>query len=222
MDQRAGARVLQPLAGSVGVHVGPEGGGIALAVFALCTDGAGEGAALFQWAREECGLPFGRAHLGAKLEVVGVFEAERVAMAQQPAFAVQHQHRGVVEQGQAALRGKGLADEEVAVAVHEEHRHALRGALQQFGALRLEAGLGGGIVAHPHLEQVAEDDQRIGRRGLQVALPGLEGGQLAGLQVQVGNQVDGAPRGRRHQLGESRVRHRGHAAAPCLKCITRQ
>jgi hypothetical protein len=37
--------------------------------------------------------------------------------------------------------------------------------------------------------------------------------------VQVGDQVDGAPRGRRHQLCESRVCHHVHAAPRLLPLI---
>jgi hypothetical protein len=107
----------------------------------LRAHGARERAALLERAGQKRGLPFGRADLRAELEVLGVLQAQDVAVAQQPALAVQHQHRGVVQQREAASRRERGADEEVAVAVHEEHRHALGGAAQQFGALRLEAGL---------------------------------------------------------------------------------
>ena len=67
-------------------------------------------------------------------------------------------------------------------------------SLQGRAALGFDAaGFVQGIVAHPHLEQVAQDEKGVGRGALQVVLPGANGGGLTGLQVQVGNEIDRAP-----------------------------
>src|SRR6218665_1842486 len=41
-----------------------------------------------------------------------------------------------------------------------------------------------GIVADPDLEQVAQNEQRVGGCGLQIMLPCGQGGRIAGLQMQ--------------------------------------
>ena len=107
-------------------------------------------------------------------------------MAQQQALVVPDQDGGVVQQRGASTPGEVLADEEVTVAVHEEQRMSLAGGMQQGARLRFEAArLVQCIVAHPDLEQIAQDEQRVGRRGAQVVLPSGHGGGFAGLQVQV-------------------------------------
>ncbi|EER60994.1 hypothetical protein AcdelDRAFT_1423 [Acidovorax delafieldii 2AN] len=110
-------------------------------------------------------LPGGAAGQCAKALVVGVVEAQRIAVAQQKALAAEDQRRGVVQALHAAVLQEGLAHQKVAVAVHEVHRRTRGGGMQRVGALRLEAaGLGQRIVAHPHLEQVAQDEDGVGRR----------------------------------------------------------
>ena len=115
-------------------------------------------------------------------------------MAEHKALATEDQHGRVRQAGDAAVRKERRARQKVAVAVHEVHGQALRRSLQGRAALGFDAaGFVQGIVAHPHLEQVAQDEKGVGRGALQVVLPGANGGGLTGLQVQVGNEIDRAP-----------------------------
>ena len=63
--------------------------------------------------------------------VTRVGRAEHVAVHQQHVLAVQVDDRAVVEQRAAALRRKAPADEKVAIAVDEVHRHAAVGEATQ-------------------------------------------------------------------------------------------
>ena len=116
----------QPVARGVGIDVGPDHAGAALAVLALRAHRARQRAALAPaGGRGRRACQAGVRTCGAEPQVLGVLEAERVAVAQQPALAVQRQHGrdrpAACMPHCAAKRG---ADQEVAVAVHEEHRPA--------------------------------------------------------------------------------------------------
>ena len=58
-----------------------------------------------------------------------------------------------------------VAEQEVAVAADEVHRHAAHRASARSFARDVRAGFGRIVVADPGLEQVAEDVQRIGAAG---------------------------------------------------------
>ena len=73
------------------------------------------------------------AHDAAQALVGVIVGAQRVAVHQQDALAVQIDDRAVVEQLDAGLAAEALADQEIAVAVDEEARHA--------GGRELRAGL---------------------------------------------------------------------------------
>jgi hypothetical protein len=80
-----------------------------------------------------------------------------------------------------------------------------RAAAQQGAGLGLKSCRGHQcVVAHPDFEQVAQDEHGIGGRGLQVVLPGGQGGGLAGLQVQVARNRPCAS-ARRKLLGRGTV-----------------
>ena len=81
--------------------------------------------------------------------------------------------------------------------------------------LRSRAAVGR-VVADPDLEQVAEDEDRIGRRGLEVAVPGVEGRGLRGLQMQVGDA------GRPCASAAARRARRRRPARPCCSALMRQ
>src|SRR6185369_14017917 len=49
------------------------------------------------------------------------------------------------------------------------------------------------VVSDPGLEEVTEDEDGVGVRVAQMRCEGLEGARVAGLQVQVGDEVDAAP-----------------------------
>ncbi len=118
---------------------------------------------LLDRARERGPLPRGVAHLGAEGLVLHVVGAERVAVHEQRSGAVEVDLDGIIDQRRAGLARKPLRGEEVAVAVHEGNGHALRGGVQPLGDA---AGKGKGepVVAHPVLEEVAQDVERLGVR----------------------------------------------------------
>ena len=115
-------------------------------------------------------------------------------MAEQVALACEAQHGRVLQAGDAAVLQESAARQKVSVAVHEVQRCALCSGLELGAHLALKtARVVDGIVAHPHFKNVAQQKDGVGRRGLQIPLPGGHGGGLAGLQVQVGNEIDRAP-----------------------------
>ena len=98
---------------------------------------------------------------------------------------------GIAEQGAARLAAERLAEQEVAVAVHQvDARAAVAQAPQRRGDVVLEGRHG--IVADPYFEKIAEDVQRLG-----LARPGVEKmqerpGNVRALlfKMQVGDQQD--------------------------------
>ena len=87
--------------------------------------------------------------------------AQAVAVHQQHAFAFQRDDAGVLEQRAAGLAAERPADQEVAVAMHQEDMRAGLAQLPQGGGDLVLEGRHA-VVADPHLEEVAEDVQRIG------------------------------------------------------------
>ena len=78
---------------------------------------------------------------------------------------------GVFEQGHSRLGGEPVAEKEVAVAVHDMHGAALRSPAE-----RVANGHCGGVivvVAHPDLDEVAQDVKRVDvvAQGRQEPLP---------------------------------------------------
>ena len=80
-------------------------------------------------------------------------------------------------------RAQAREAELLADALRDHARRA--GLAQHLAALRFKAAGQGRIVAHPHLEQIAQHEHRVGRRVAQVARPGVESEWLLGLEVQV-------------------------------------
>jgi hypothetical protein len=146
--------------------------------------------------RSERALHRGPANDGAIALVGDIVDAERVAVREHDAIVERDDEGRVGEADDAARAEHGVADEEVAIAGHEgDHPLGRRGA-QHLDAARLEAALGH-VVADPDLEQVAEDEHRVGVGVAQVRGPGREhlGGALG--EVEVGDEVDRAPVGGR-------------------------
>ena len=89
---------------------------------------------------------------------------------------------------------------------------------QHLDALPLEVQLHG-IGAVPELEQVAQDEHRVGRRAAHVRRPGLEGAGQRLAQVKVGNEIDRLPGLRCPEL-DGRRQHTGsgihHGRSACL------
>ncbi len=92
----------------------------------------------------------------AQALVTRVGRAEHIAMHQHDPLTVQVDDRAVAQELAAGLRGKALADQKIAVAMHEIAGNAAVGESTQgrhdfaHGRVRI-------VVAEPRLEQVAED-----------------------------------------------------------------
>ncbi len=97
--------------------------------------------------------------------------------------------------------GKGRTQQKVAVAMHEENVKPLGGGLENLRAAGFKTGAllrGAGravehVVTDPDFKQITQDEHGISRCGLHERLPDAESGRLAGLQVQVGDEVNGVP-----------------------------
>ncbi|KAG1533503.1 hypothetical protein G6F50_015857 [Rhizopus delemar] len=101
-------------------------------------------------------------------------------------------HARVGQDAQAGTACVVLAEQEVAVAADEVHRHAAVGQhLQRIG--HRVGGRRGCVVAAPGFEQVAEDVQGIsaGRLLAQEAQEQVGDFRTAGVQMQVGNEQRG-------------------------------
>ena len=66
-----------------------------------------------------------------------------------------------------------------------------------------------GVVAYPSFKQVAQNEDGAGCRAQHVALPGGHGGGFSRVQVQIGNEVHGLPRGRGRELRDGGGRGEG-------------
>ena len=155
-------------------------------------------------------LPRRAAHLAAEGLVIGVVQAQQVAMRDQQALAEGREHGRVVQGLQADVSHQRGAHQKIPVAGHEADATMLRGLPQHARAPLLEAArLGRRIVAHPHLEHVSQQEDGVGLRVLQVVGPGREGVRRVGPQVQVGDELDALPARRREHLGGGGQRHRG-------------
>src|SRR6185503_11568987 len=107
---------------------------------------------------EEVALPLLGAQLRAQRHVTRVVRAEQVAVRQQSALAAERHALVVAEQARARCLAEPLAQQEVAVTVHERARDARAGELSECGDDRLQARIVV-VVADPRLEQVAQDVQ---------------------------------------------------------------
>ncbi|CAH0164890.1 hypothetical protein SRABI89_00863 [Pseudomonas koreensis] len=104
------------------------------------------------------------AQVAAQLHVANVAGAQAVAVHQQHWLAVELHDTRILQQGAAGLFAEGLAEHEIAIAVHQEYGRA---AVAQIAQGLADGTLKGrhGVVANPRLEEVAEDVQRTRRAG---------------------------------------------------------
>ena len=106
----------------------------------------------------------GVAQDAAQLLVALVAGAEGIAVHQQHATAVEVGDMAIRQQAAGSLAAKGLADEKVAIAVHQvDGRAAVSQLAQGRGNLLLEGTHG--VVADPGFEQIAKDVQGLGTAG---------------------------------------------------------
>lgn len=189
-DSRAAARFDQVVDGfSVDIH--DFAGLAARGCLALLPGAVGPGLAFGERAGEEIPLPGGIADHCAELLVVEVIGAEHVAVQEQPVAALDVQPVWLLDQPGATALCVLLAEQEIAVAVHEVDACPAPGDRAQ--------GIGDElrkprwrIVADPQFEQVAEDEQvgaASGKGGSEVD-KGASDVRARVLQMQVGNQDD--------------------------------
>src|SRR6185437_359564 len=95
--------------------------------------------------------------------VAQVVRAERVSVEEERAGAVEVDHRGIGDELRPRLAREALRGEEVAVPVHEAHGNRLGDGVDASRDAARE-GEREAVVAHPVLEEVAEDVERIGAR----------------------------------------------------------
>ncbi|MNC49781.1 hypothetical protein D3C75_989830 [compost metagenome] len=106
----------------------------------------------------------GVAQTFAQALVALVAGAQAVAVQQQRRLTIQLDHAAFSKQGAAGRTAKALAEQEVAIAVHQvDLRAAIAQAAQGAGDGALE--LVHAVVADPHFEEVAENVQRLGTHG---------------------------------------------------------
>ena len=104
----------------------------------------------------------GIAHDAPQALIAVVVGAQHIAVHQQDALAIELDGRAVLEQPAAGVATEALAEQEVAVAVHDEAGHTSRGEIAQrshdFALCRVRV-----IVTDPGFEQVAQDVEGICR-----------------------------------------------------------
>ena len=119
----------------------------------------GQRTPLGQAHRQHGVLPRLGAQLLASVLVGDVARAVRVPVRDEDTFAVHVDHRRVFEQGHPCFGSEPLAEQEVAVAVHDVRGEAPSG-LGERVANRHRRGLVV-VVADPNLDQVAQDVERV-------------------------------------------------------------
>ena len=195
-----GIGLLQPVARGVGVDVGPDHVGAALAVFALRAHRARERAAFFQRRASNGLLPFGRAHLRA--EAQGIRCLRGTARRRGSAASARRAATSTVGSSSSVMPH--------CAAKPAPTRKSRLPCMKKTGTRCADASRsssahsaskpGWAAASSPTQTSNRSPRMKSASAGVvsQVAAPGLEGGRLVGLQVQVGDEVDGAPRGRRH------------------------
>lgn len=120
----------------------------------------------------------------AKLLVALIQGAEQIAVAQHHPLAVELDDAGIPQQGHAGALGKGLTQQEVAVAVNEVEGHPLLAEGRKgVGHLAVE-GIGI-IVANPEFKQIAQHVEGIGTGGVVRQKAHQGGGHVGPLGTQV-------------------------------------
>ena len=127
-----------------------------LSLLALAPYFPGHAYAFFNRLAQEITLPGRIAHHGAKFLVFDVFAAQRIAVHQQRARAVQVDYRRVNQQFHAARKREAFADQEIAIAVHEVDAHAAIGQCAERLCDLLRKRLRQAFVAYPIFEQIPE------------------------------------------------------------------
>src|SRR5437870_178011 len=149
---------------------------------------AAQGLANAERQSKEATLPVGATHRATELLVRVIVGAERIAVGEQHWLPIELGDDRIAEQPAAAALAEALSQQEITVAVQREAGDAALGKRAQAQAHPLLVGILI-VIAHPGLEQVAEDVERLG-------LPGL-----------AGEKVEELLRGLRRGGIEMHVRH---------------
>ncbi len=145
---------------------------------------------------EEVPSPRRVAQRCAQAQVARVVRAQEIAMREQHFASMELDLLEVAEQSAARGGAKLVAEQEIAVAVHDGARHAGRSQARERVEDRSQIGVVV-VVADPCLEQIAEDVYAVGRHGLgsdEVDELARRRGP-AGIEMQVGDEQRGAGQG---------------------------
>src|SRR5579864_8172600 len=138
-------------------------------------------------------------------------------MGEQHPLAIELRDHRIGKQAATAARRKARSQEEIAITVHHEARHAAAGerGKARAHALRCAAAV---VVADPELEQVAENVEGLCARRLvcQELEELIDRGRRVRSQVQVRDEQARHRRSRRSYLGERIFGSGGAAAAGAL------
>ncbi len=181
-------------------------------------------------AASELRLERGVPRLRAELHVVEILRAPGIAVGEQDLLlrrsGADRCERRVRQQRGAGRRAESAPEQQVAIAVHQEHAHAV---LRQRAQLRGDFAADGVIivVASPVLEEIAENHEflELRRDVLHEARKRRVRGGLRGVQVQVGDedrrrQVDAIGLGRESRYGRRHGRCAGHSTTSALVMTT--
>ena len=148
-----------------------------------------QSASYAEWQSKESALPARIAHQAAQQLIGTIGGAQRIAVREQHALAMQIDDRGIGEQARAGAPLEAPLQQEIAVAVHGVARHAASGQLAQALADQRPMWILV-IIADPCFEKVAENVERIGRGGApaQEFQELLTGCGLERIQVQIGDE----------------------------------
>ena len=197
VNQRLCTGSLQPLDGGSAVDLG-VGGTLFVARLTLRPQRQGNGFTLCQRARQKSLLPGGLLHLLPERQVLGIGQAQRVTVREQPVLSGKLQHSRVCQQSGMTALHQGLANQKIAVTMHEKKCKALSGGAHFVCAKCFKAPAQSTfcinhVVTDPDFKHVAKHEDGVSRCALQVARPGVKVGGLLHTQMQVGNKVHHGP-----------------------------
>ena len=193
MHHQLAVAALEQCSAGLGVRVGKGEAfatGFALGTLAGVAHLGGHVQPFSQRSRQEGILPIRVAHLAPKGLIRGVVQALRIAVRQQHTLAKGMDHALLIEQ----LQPRKFPQQEVSISVLEKGRAGE--APQAFSEL-LGVGKAACVIAHPGLEQIAQDEQGVCRLALQPGGQSRLSGRRVRPQVQVRDESKAPPRGRR-------------------------
>lgn len=191
MDQDPRAAVLQAVSQGLGIGVHQVTGGSAGVLAAAFPGMFGELAACIQRLRQEGLAPRRTADLRPELLVVMIGQAFTVAVQQQQGMLAAAHRRRLGKQAGANTTQPFRAQQEIAIAWQKGDLAALLDyPSQQVGDFATKRCIV--VISDPGLEEIAEDVQRTRLIGVRVQPAVQDCDALAVLQMQVGDEQQGA------------------------------